>query len=147
MAYKILISHGFVLAIGIAGMHNYMSTRHSLELERLAHGQTNEALDGANAALKRVNIFIEQGTRNAEATAKLQDTLIGLRGDVVSVRTDLGKRITTASRESLAEYAATCNAVLGAMAGGGERLSIIGAGIARSADGHAADARLIIGPE
>ena len=138
-----LITHGLLAALCIAGTHSYMNTRHELELSRVTVAEQGRQIEGAQGVITRANKLIQQVQENAESTAKLQNTLRDLRTDVNSVRSDIAKRITTASRDSLAQYAAACNDVFGAMAAGGERLSIIGAGIAQKADGHAVDARLI----
>lgn len=70
----------------------------------------------------------------------LRSTTAGLRGDFAS----LPARIERANRGTLAEYASTCTAVFEAMAAGGQRLAERGADIAAKAEGHAADARLML---
>ena len=49
----------------------------------------------------------------------------------------------TAAQPALASYARTCTAVFEQLAAAGGRLAEGGADIARAADGHAADARLM----
>ena len=89
-----------------------------------------------------------QGTQQDNAKAQqdlgrvlldLRSTTAGLRGDFAS----LPARIERANSADLGEYATACSAVFEAVAAGGQRLSEAGAGIARAAEGHAADARLI----
>lgn len=136
-----LITHGIVAALFTFGTWSVMNDRHALAIEKLQHRDTLQALKASNDTISRVNQLTQDTTRNADAAIELQNTLRSLRTDVISVRTDLAKRITTASRETLAEYASTCNAVFSAMAEGGTRMAQSGAELARKADGHAADAR------
>lgn len=136
-----LITHSLVAVIFTFGTWSVITDRHALAIEKLQHRDTQRALDVSNDTIRRINQLTQDTAKNADAAIELQNTLRSLRTDVISVRTDLAKRITTASRETLAEYASTCNAVFAAMAEGGERLSIAGAELARKADGHAADAR------
>ena len=78
----------------------------------------------------------------AELGALLIDargTAAGLRGDFA----DLPSRINTASSAALGEYATACTAVFERLAAAGGRLAESGAGLARAAEGHAADEQMM----
>ena len=84
--------------------------------------------------------------RNAAAQQDLDRSLRDLRGLTGGLRGDfasLPERIATAAQPALAGYASTCTAVFEQLAAAGGRLAENGADIARAADGHAADARLM----
>lgn len=69
----------------------------------------------------------------------LRSTTSGLRGDFAG----LPSRIEHASRDALSEYASACSAVFEAMAAGGSRLAEAGGELARKAEGHAADVKMM----
>lgn len=140
---KTLATHAAAALLAAVSTWTILDTRHELQLSRERAAVTGERLGEATNMLNRYNTFAQDVNKNAQAADKLQIALRGLRTDVDSMRTDIGSRITAAGRDALAEYAATCHAVLNAVARGGEQLSITGAAIAAKADGHAADARLI----
>lgn len=131
--------------------------RKDLAIEKLAHratsdelGRTREAVQdmakfqkGLNDALSN---FQAVGRANADAQRDLSRSLLDLRGVTAGLRGDfagLPARIERASQPALAEYAAACTAVFESMAAGGGRLAEAGAVLARQAEGHAADARLM----
>ena len=90
--------------------------------------------------------FQAGNSANAKAQQELGNLILDVRGTAAGLRGDFAKlpqRITEAARPALAEYATTCTAVFEAMAAAGGRLAEGGAGIARQAEGHAADARLM----
>ncbi|WP_182341022.1 hypothetical protein [Comamonas koreensis] len=90
--------------------------------------------------------FQAGNSANAKAQQELGTLILDVRGTAAGLRGDFAKlpqRITDAARPALAEYATTCTAVFEAMAAAGGRLAEGGAGIARQAEGHAADARLM----
>lgn len=83
--------------------------------------------------------------KNEDAYAKLDESLIALRGTVGGLRgdfKDLPGYIRDASRESLGDYATACTAIFERMASMGGEMAQAGARIARQADKHAADAQL-----
>lgn len=90
--------------------------------------------------------FQAGNSANAKAQQELGALILDVRGTAAGLRGDFSKlpqRITDAARPALAEYATTCTAVFEAMAAAGGRLAEGGAGVARQAEGHAADARLM----
>lgn len=155
--YAHLIAAGAALAIGASGAWWAQEQRYGLVVEKLQHRQTSAELQGARQAVhdmagfqKGLNDalanFQATGQRNAAAQQDLDRSLRDLRSTTAGMRGDfagLPERITTAAKPALAEYATTCTAVFESMAAGGRRLAEAGAGIARQAEGHAADARLI----
>lgn len=70
---------------------------------------------------------------------ELRTATAGMRGDFVG----LPEHIAGAAQPAFAQYASTCTAVLQELADRGGRMAERGAGIARAADGHAADAALM----
>lgn len=83
---------------------------------------------------------------NAQAQQDLGRQLLDLRSITAGLRGDfsgLPARLERANRATLAEYASTCTDVFEAMAAGGQRLVEAGGELARKAEGHATDARLI----
>lgn len=90
--------------------------------------------------------FQAGNSANAKAQQELGTLILDVRGTAAGLRGDFAKlpqRITDAAKPALSEYATTCTAVFEAMATAGGRLAEGGAGIARQAEGHAADARLM----
>ena len=131
--------------------------RMGLKLEQQAHQQTSAELSssrqevadmarfqkGFNDALSN---FQQTQQGNAQAQQDLGRLLLDLRSTAAGLRGDfagLPERISAAAQPALAEYASTCTAVFEAMAAGGGRLAEAGGELARQADGHAADARLM----
>ena len=131
--------------------------RLGLQIERLQHQQTAAQLDGARQAVAdmanfqkglddALETFTATQQRNAQAQQDLGRLLLDLRGTTAGLRGDfagLPDRIASAAQPALAEYASTCTAVFEQLAAAGGRLAEGGADIARAADGHAADARLM----
>ena len=127
------------------------------KLEQQAHRQTAAELASARQAVADMAGFQKglndalanfQHTQqaNAQAQQDLGRVLLDLRGATAGLRSDfatLPAKIATAAQPALAEYASTCTAVFEAMASGGGRLAESGAGIARAADEHAANEKLI----
>lgn len=152
-----LVAAAASMAIGAAGAAWVQSQRYGLQIEQLQHQATAKELAGANQAVKEMAGF-QKGLsdalaelqrsqqRNAEAQLGLDRSLRDLRGFTAGLRgdfADLPSRIERASQPALAEYATACTAVFEAMAAGGGRLSEAGAGIARQAEGHAADVQAL----
>ena len=132
-------------------------TRYGLQIEQLKHqgtqrdlATTTQAVQDMAAFQKGLNnaldAFQNAQQRNAAAQKDLDRLLLDLRGTTAGLRHDfagLPQRIASAAQPALAEYASTCTAVFQELADRGERMAQRGADIARSADGHAADAALM----
>lgn len=152
-----LITGAASLAVGLASGWLANGWRLAAELERARHAQTTAQLAGATKTIARMGEFQKglddaltqfQKTQRAndEAAANLDRGLRDLHGVTVGLRGDfagLPDRIATAAEPALRQYASTCSAVLSELAERGGRLAESGAGIARQADGHAADVRLL----
>lgn len=131
--------------------------RMGLKLEQQAHQRTSAELSGSRqdvADMARfqkgfndaLSNFQQTQQGNAQAQQDLARLLLDLRSTTAGLRGDfagLPGRISAAAKPALAEYASTCTAVFEAMAAGGARLAEAGGELARQADGHAADARMI----
>ena len=148
-----------VAAAGVAAGSAWwvQAQRYGLQIEQLKHQQTGAQLAGARQAVAdmagfqkglsdALNTFRATQQRNAQAQQDLGRLLLDLRGTTAGLRGDfagLPDRIASAAQPALAEYASTCTAVFQELADRGERMAQRGADIARSADGHAADAALM----
>lgn len=144
-------------AIASSGAWYVQGTRYGLQIEQLKHQATQRDLATTTRAVQDMAAFQEglnnaladfQTTqqRNAAAQQDLGRLLLDLRGTTAGLRSDfagLPARIASAAQPALAEYASTCTAVFQELADRGERMAQRGADIARSADGHAADAALM----
>lgn len=155
--YTHLAAAGAALALGASGAWYIQGQRLGLQIEQLKHQATTTQLAGATQAVQDLAGF-QQGLtdalanfqainqRNAAAQQDLDRGLRDLRGLTGGLRGDfagLPERIATAAQPALASYARTCTAVFEQLAAAGGRLAEGGADIARAADGHAADARLM----
>lgn len=152
-----LIVAGVTGVVAFGGAWQVQSWRYGLEIEQIKHQQTSAELNGAREAVQDMAAFQKglndaltnfQGTqqRNAAAQQDLGRLLLDLRGTTAGLRSDfavLPERISTAAQPALAEYASTCTAVFQELADRGGRMAERGAELARQADGHAADARLM----
>lgn len=155
--YTHLIAAGAALAIGASGAWWAQAQRYGLEIEQLQHQQTSADLTGARQAVQdmagfqkglndALTSFQTTQQKNTQAQQDLGRLLLDLRGTTAGLRHDfagLPQRIANAAQPALAEYASTCTAVFQELADRGERMAQRGADIARSADGHAADAALM----
>lgn len=155
--YTHLIAAGAALAIGATGAAYVQANRYELQISRLKQESTGQTLQRAEKAIEDMAGFQEGFTNaltnfqagnqaNAQAQKELGALIVDVRGTAAGLRGDFAKlpdRITAAARPALAEYASTCTAVFETMAAAGGRLAEGGAGIARQAEGHAADARLM----
>lgn len=144
-------------AIAASGAWWAQGARYGQQIERLKHQATATQLEGATQAVQDMADFQKgfdnalatfQTTqqRNAQAQQDLGRLLLDLRGTTAGLRSDfagLPQRIAAAAQPALAEYASTCTAVFQELADRGARMAERGEGIARAADGHAADARLM----
>ena len=155
--YTHLAAVGTALALGASGAWYIQGQRLGLQIEQIKHQATSTQLAGATQAVQDLGGFQKgltdalanfQATsqRNAAAQQDLDRGLRDLRGLTGGLRGDfagLPDRIATAAQPALAEYARTCTGVFERLAAAGGRLAEGGADIARAADGHAADARLM----
>ena len=144
-------------AIAASGAWWAQGARYGQQIERLKHQATATQLAGATQAVQDMASFQKgfdnalatfQTTqqRNAQAQQDLGRLLLDLRGTTAGLRSDFAgfpQRIAAAAQPALAEYASACTAVFQELADRGERMAQRGAEIARQADGHAADARLM----
>ena len=151
------IAAALALAGAFAAGWTTQSWRMNLKLEQQAHKQTSAELTEASQAMAdmvgfqkgfndALTIFQQTQQGNAQAQHDLGRLLLDLRSTTAGLRGDfagLPERISAAAQPALAEYASTCTAVFEAMAAGGGRLAEAGGELARQADGHAADARLM----
>ena len=152
-----LITGASALAAGMLTGWVAQGWRLGAELEQVRHTHTQAQLAGATQTVARLGEFqkgldhaLEQFQQtqqaNSVAAAGLDLTLRDLRGVTEGMRGDfagLPDRIAAAAEPALREYASTCTAVFTELAERGGRLSERGAEIARQADGHAADVRLL----
>lgn len=152
-----LITGASALAAGLLTGWVAQGWRKDAELEQLRHSHTQAKLAGATQTVARLGEFqkgldhaLEQFQQtqqaNTAAAAGLDLTLRDLRGVTAGMRGDfagLPDRIAAAAEPALREYASTCTAVFTELAERGGQLSERGASIARQADGHAADVRLL----
>ncbi|MCL1962454.1 MAG: hypothetical protein FWG56_11950 [Desulfovibrionaceae bacterium] len=145
------------IGIGAGGAWWVQAQRYGLQIEQIKRLQTSADLQSARQAVAQLE-GIQKGfsdalanfqsvqQTNAAAQRDLDRTLLDLRGAAAGLRGDfaaLPQRIAAAAQPALAEYAATCTAVFEELAERGTRLAESGAELARKADGHAADARLM----
>lgn len=133
------------------------SQRYGLQLEQLKHQQTRADLASQQSALGQLRQYQEDLTdalqqfqhtqqQNEAAAHSLHASLLELRtatGGLRSITTTLPQRIDAAATPAIAEYAHTCTTLLAELAERGGRMAEVGAGVARAADGHSADAALV----
>lgn len=154
--------HLFALLLGAAGAAystwQVLDWRYGLQIEQLKHQATQRDLATTTQAVQdmaafqkglddALHAFHTTQQRNAAAQQDLGRLLLDLRGTTAGLRSDfagLPGRIASAAQPALAEYASTCTAVFQELADRGERMAQRGAEIARSADGHAADAAALM---
>lgn len=154
-----LIAAGVAVAIGAAGASYVQAQRYGLQIERLQHQVTSAELARKNKVVKDIAAFQKGFTdaladfqstqqRNEQAQQGVAGALRDLRTVTAGLHGDFAQlpgRIEHAARGPLAQYATTCTALLEGLAEQGGHMAESGADIARKADGHAADARLIQG--
>ncbi len=144
-------------ALAFAGALQIQAWRMGLQIEQLKHQATTTQLAGATQAVQDLAGF-QQGLtdalanfqttsqRNVAAQQDLDRSLRDLRGLTGGLRGDfagLPDRIATAAQPALADFSEQCVAVFKSMADAGGQLAERGAEIARKADEHAANERLI----
>lgn len=151
------LAYGLLMVLAFASGWIVSSWKADARIARIELGQSTEDLRKMTQAAINMSktqkgfddaLQTFQGTQqdNARAQQDLGRVLLDLRGTAAGLRGDfagLPARIERASSAALSEYASTCSSVFEAMAAGGGRLAEDGAGIARQAEGHAADARMI----
>lgn len=155
--YTHLIAAGAALAIGATGAWWAQAQRYGLEIEKLQHQQTSADLAATRQAVQDMAAFQKglndalvnfqaTGRRNAAAQQDLDRSLRDLRGTTAGLRgdfADLPERIAGAAQPALADFSEQCVAVFQSMASAGGQLAERGAELARKADEHAANERLI----
>lgn len=155
--YTHLIAAGAALSIGAAGATYLQAQRYGLQIETLKHQATANELAGERQVVRDMAGFQKgfydalanfqaTGRLNALAQQDLDRSLRDLRGTASGLRgdfADLPARIERAPGSARAEYATACTAALEELAAAGGRMAERGADIARQAEGHAADARLM----
>lgn len=148
-----------VAAAGVAagGAWWVQAQRYGLQIEQLKHQQTGAQLAGARQAVAdmagfqkgltdALDTFRTTQQRNAQAQQDLGRLLLDLRGTTAGLRGDfagLPDRIASAAQPALADFSEQCVAVFQSMASAGGQLAERGAELARKADEHAANERLI----
>lgn len=148
-----------VAAAGVAAGSAWwvQAQRYGLQIEQLKHQQTGSQLAGARQAVAdmagfqkgltdALDTFRATQQRNAQAQQDLGRLLLDLRGTTAGLRSDfagLPDRIATAAQPALADFSEQCVAVFQSMASAGGQLAERGAELARKADEHAANERLI----
>ena len=152
------LSAGLLLVLAFAAgwfVNGWRADARIAKLE-LAHAsaelqQTQQAVADMAGFQKGFNDALANFQRtqqsNAQAQQDLGRLLLDLRSTTAGLRGDfsgLPARLDRANRAALTEYASTCTAVFEAMAAGGQRLAEAGGELARKAEGHAADARLML---
>ncbi len=152
-----IVTHLAAALVAAAGVFWVQAQHYGLEIEKLKHAQTSAALDSTEKAVQDMAGFQKglndalanfqaTGQRNAQAQQDLDRSLRDLRSTTAGLRGDfanLPERIAGAAQPALAEYASTCTAIFQKLAERGAEMAEAGAGIARAADGHAADATLV----
>ncbi|MCX7505891.1 hypothetical protein [Delftia tsuruhatensis] len=155
--YTHLAAAGTAFVIGACGAWWTQGQRYSLQLEQLRHQQSAGQLADARQAVQSMAEFQKRMTdalanfqttnqRNSAAQQDLERSLRDLRSTTAGMRSDvagLPERLEGVNPPALAQYASTCTALLAELAERGGRMAERGAGIARAADGHAADAALM----
>ena len=148
-----------VAAAGVAAGSAWwvQAQRYGLQIEQLKHQQTGSQLAGARQAVAdmagfqkgltdALDTFRATQQRNAQAQQDLGRLLLDLRGTTAGLRGDfagLPDRIASAAKPALADFSEQCVAVFQSMASAGGQLAERGAELARKADEHAANERLI----
>ena len=148
-----------VAAAGVAAGSAWwvQAQRYGLQIEQLKHQQTGSQLAGARQAVAdmagfqkgltdALDTFRATQQRNAQAQQDLGRLLLDLRGTTAGLRGDfagLPDRIASAAQPALADFSEQCVAVFQSMASAGGQLAERGAELARKADEHAANERLI----
>lgn len=132
------------LAIGVWGTAAVLNARHAAAIATLKREQTEQTLRNSaaaleaytrmektkNEAIKAAEILASKNRADADAASR---ALVGLRGELSRVPA----RIESASRTAVNEYAATAGQLLESCA---DEYRIV----AKEADGHAADVRMIL---
>ena len=153
---KVLAVIAVVSGAFSSGMY-VQGARMGLQIEKLEHAATSSQLASAERGISQLTKNQQgitdtlkklSGTqqRNAKSQADLDRVLRDLRTDTAGLRgdfADLPRRVSTASVSTLGEYATACTAVFDQLAAAGGRMAERGANLAKQAEGHAADARMM----
>lgn len=144
-------------ALAFGAAWKVQGARYGLQIEQLKHQSTHRDLAATTQAVQDMAAFQKginnaldafQNTqqRNAAAQKDLDRLLLDLRGTTAGLRSDfagLPQRIANAAQPALADFSEQCVAVFQSMASAGGQLAERGAELARKADEHAANERLI----
>lgn len=147
---KIILMVGALLVS--AGLSSFVTWRYQdMKMTAAISAVRYEAADNAIKQLESINKGILDaqekfrettaqqrlaGEKLDKSLAALGSTTNGLRGEL----SHLPARVADATRPALVAYSETCTTIFADMAERGFRLAEIGAGIAKAADGHSADA-------
>ena len=101
-------------------------------------------LEGQEGVLDAIQNAQYTAAKNEAAYAELTQNVISLRSTISGLRIDTKRFTTEATQDQLRAYATACTAVFHTMAAEIGSLGEEGARIARAADQHAADAKLIM---
>lgn len=101
-------------------------------------------LDNQQQVMDAIKDWKSANQRNEKAYEELNQTVIGMRSTISGLRIDTKRFTTEATQDQLRAYATACTAVFHAMAAEIGSIGEEGARIARAADQHAADAKLIL---
>lgn len=147
---------GFLIGIFISWF--FQAKRYDFKIEKIKHQHTSAELVATQQAVKdmagfqkglndALQNFSATTQRNAEAQQSLDSSLRDLRSTTAGMRGDfsgIAHRISGATQSAAAEYATACTALLENLAERGGQMAERGAEISRKADGHAADAALML---
>lgn len=101
-------------------------------------------LENQQQVMDAIKDWQSANQRNEKAYEELNQTVIGMRSTISGLRIDTKRFTTEATKDQLRAYATACTAVFHTMAAEIGILGEEGARIARSADQHAADSKLIL---
>ena len=101
-------------------------------------------LDNQQQVMDAIKDWQSANQRNEKAYEELNQTVIGMRSTISGLRIDTKRFTSEATKDQLRAYATACTAVFHTMAAEIGSLGEEGARIARAADQHAADAKLIL---
>lgn len=118
--------------------------RHAKETIARKDSDMAAVLDNQQQVMDAIKDWKTANQRNEKAYEELSKTVIGMRSTISGLRIDTKRFTTEATKDQLRAYATACTAVFHTMAAEIGSLGEEGARIARAADQHAADAKLIL---
>lgn len=118
--------------------------RHAKETLARKDADIANVLDNQQQVMDAIKDWQSANQRNEKAYEELNQAVIGMRSTISGLRIDTKRFTTEATKDQLRAYAAACTAVFHTMAAEIGGLGEEGARIARVADQHAADAKLIL---